>query len=274
MSPLFPLCPLLFLLYPLSHHAKYQKIELTISQRLFSPYVQTEIGRRQGGKGSGLGLALVRQIVRLSNGRLGVDSEYGKGSIFWFELPYAIPIPKSNKPSTKSKIPGSPHPGRPPMLQGVSTIDEESMSGSMVMNSPSPAMERDDPLDRIECRSSEVMPLTPFPPTGGALMGGHGNSGGEGHGIEHGHGHGPERPKMQETESTMPLLSRTPSGRIRRESGMSSDFISPLYSIIPHTGPDCHFHDRPPCFIAWPVCRLHSNDLTKPDPISSEYKQS
>jgi len=51
--------------------------------RLFSPYVQTEIGRRQGGKGSGLGLALVMQIVKLSKGRLGVDSELGKGSVFW-----------------------------------------------------------------------------------------------------------------------------------------------------------------------------------------------
>lgn len=51
--------------------------------RLFSPYVQTEIGRRQGGKGSGLGLALIMQIVKLSRGRLGVNSELGKGSIFW-----------------------------------------------------------------------------------------------------------------------------------------------------------------------------------------------
>ncbi|KAL1406735.1 hypothetical protein Q8F55_006139 [Vanrija albida] len=50
---------------------------------LFSPYVQTEIGRRQGGKGSGLGLALVRQIVTLSKGRLGVESQVGKGSNFW-----------------------------------------------------------------------------------------------------------------------------------------------------------------------------------------------
>jgi signal transduction histidine kinase len=51
--------------------------------RLFSPYVQTEIGRRQGGKGSGLGLALVTQIVRLGRGRLGVDSQPGIGSVFW-----------------------------------------------------------------------------------------------------------------------------------------------------------------------------------------------
>lgn len=60
------------------------------NNKLFSPYVQTEIGRRQGGKGSGLGLALVQQLVRLCRGRLGVDSELGKGSTFWFELQYPI----------------------------------------------------------------------------------------------------------------------------------------------------------------------------------------
>jgi hypothetical protein len=179
---------------------------------LFSPYVQTEIGRRQGGKGSGLGLALVRQIVRLSNGRLGVDSEYGKGSVFWFELPYAIPVQKKRTPSSG---PGMVVP-RPPLITGVSTIDEESASGSMVMASPSPAMERDDPLDRIECRGSEGMPLTPLP-IGGPSSGGQGQS----TGTYNGTGSGQERPKLNETESTMPLLSRTPSGRIRRESGKS-----------------------------------------------------
>lgn len=72
-------------------------IWLMCSNRLFSPYVQTEIGRRQGGKGSGLGLALVRQIVKLSNGRLGVESQFGKGSMFWFELPYSLPPPPKNR---------------------------------------------------------------------------------------------------------------------------------------------------------------------------------
>ena len=44
------------------------------------------MGRQQGGKGTGLGLALVRQIVKLSGGRLGVKSKANSGSVFWFEL--------------------------------------------------------------------------------------------------------------------------------------------------------------------------------------------
>jgi CheY-like chemotaxis protein len=62
-----------------------------VGNDLFSPYVQTEIGRRQGGKGTGLGLALVTQLVKLHQGRLGVSSEPGRGSMFWFELPYHLP---------------------------------------------------------------------------------------------------------------------------------------------------------------------------------------
>jgi len=56
-------------------------------QRLFKIFAQADqsIARRFGG--SGLGLAICRQLVDCMGGRIGVASEPGKGSTFWFWVP-------------------------------------------------------------------------------------------------------------------------------------------------------------------------------------------
>lgn len=59
-------------------------------RHLFSPYAQAGVGRFQGGSGSGLGLSLVRRIVKLMGGRMGVESTAGSGTTFWVELPFKV----------------------------------------------------------------------------------------------------------------------------------------------------------------------------------------
>ena len=53
----------------------------------------TRLADSAGYEGSGVGLAVVKRAVLRMNGTVGVESEKGKGSRFWIELPAATDIP-------------------------------------------------------------------------------------------------------------------------------------------------------------------------------------
>ena len=59
-------------------------------ERLFKPFVQLQRNSETKLGGTGLGLALTRQLAELMGGRVGVDTALGQGSTFWIELPVMV----------------------------------------------------------------------------------------------------------------------------------------------------------------------------------------
>ena len=112
---------------------------------LFQPFsqVDTSTSRRYGG--TGLGLSIVRMLVEMMGGKVGLDSEVGKGSCFWFTIALEQQ-PTSSRPRALS-------------LEGrrILVVDDNAASRSLIMEllafwktSAVEAGDADAALDRLK----------------------------------------------------------------------------------------------------------------------------
>ena len=133
------ICELVMIVQDTGIGIKADKID-----HLFTKFDRLDVERNTTVEGTGLGLAITKQLIEMMGGKINVQSQYGKGSMFMVNLPQKISkmtgpekvvqtgfdrtmsMPKvdPNQAVPQPQTPVQPTISAPPKVEGVPTVGE------------------------------------------------------------------------------------------------------------------------------------------------------
>jgi signal transduction histidine kinase/ActR/RegA family two-component response regulator len=106
-------------------------ISLEDTCRLFEPFSQLDGSSTRKHGGTGLGLSISKRLVELMGGDIGVTSQVGVGSTFWFAIPLT-PAPQES-PASESQLDSNLASVRPAVAASILVAEDNSVNQRLIV---------------------------------------------------------------------------------------------------------------------------------------------